>query len=303
MWARYLGDRRIRLVAQITGLILLIGLGVIGAYSLPGIAGDDDGGNAALGDGAGAGRTPGALAVDLNGSPSPGPTRSAKASAQPSATTGPGPVATTAAPPSYPKTTDAYARAVLNAWLAHNGTRLDQLANPGSITLMGTAPSGLAGGWEFYACYFEPLSPCRELRNDAGDVFGVKVDPTKLGKAKAVTGVWIDRTKYPSTPKAYWSYVIDTWGGQHNEERLAMLTDGQAVGFFGNMKPYGDHTAYKSETYVEFTSGADPDNRVCISVYDTSPQSAGWHFGVDKRLLGKKHALVFANGSETGPYC
>jgi hypothetical protein len=297
MWARHFRDRRIRAIALVTGLILLIGLGVIGAYSLPGIGGGDNG-DAALGAG-GAGPTGAAAAVDLNATPSPGPTQSAKASPHPTSTRSASPVTTTAAP-SYPKTTDAYARAVLNAWLAHNGSRLDQLANPGSITLMGSAPSGLAGGWEFYNCWFEPLNPCRELRNDAGDVFGVKVDPAKLGRAKAVTGVWIDFTKYKSTPKAYWSYVIDTWGGQHNEERLATLTDGQAIGFFAGMTPYGDHTAYKD--YVEFDSGSDP-NRQCLSVYDTSPQSAGWHFGVDKRLLGKKHALVFANGSETGPYC
>lgn len=297
MWSKYFGDRRIRLVAQITGLILLIGLGVIGAYSLPGIAGDD-GGNAALGDGANP--TDGVLAVDLNASPSPAPTRSAKPSPHPSATT-PAPGTTTAAP-SYPKTTDAYAREVLKAWLAHDGARLDQLASPGAITTMGSAPSGLAGGWEFYSCYFEALNPCRELRNDSGDVFGVRVDPAKLGKAKAVTGISIDLTKYKTTPMTYLYYVIDTWSGGHNDERLATLTDGQAVTFFfGNIKPWGDHTQYKD--YVTFTSGSDPEYRVCISAYDTSPQSAGWHFGVDKRLLGKKHAMVFANESELGPYC
>jgi hypothetical protein len=297
MWTRYFADRRIRTVTLVTGLVLLIGLGVIGAFTLPGI-GSGDSGSPGLGDGAGAGPTGAAAAVDLNGSPAATPTRSAKASPRPSATGGPSPAT---ASPSYPKTTDKYARAVLNAWLARDAVRLDQLASPGSITLMGTAPSGLAGGWEFYSCWFEPLNPCRELRNDAGDVFGVKVDPAKLGKAKAVTGVWIDFTKYKTTVKDYFNYVIDTWAGEHNDERLATLTDGQAVVFFSSMTAWGDHTAYKD--YVTFTSGADPDNRVCVSVYDTSPQSAGWHFGVDKRMLGKKHALVFANGSETGPYC
>jgi hypothetical protein len=298
VWARYFRDRRIRAVALVTGLILLIGLGIIGAYSLPGIGGGNNG-NDALGGGGG-GPTGAAAAVDLNGSLSPGPTQSAKATPRPSTTRGPSPVPTTAAP-SYPRTTDSYARAVLNAWLAHNAARLDQLASPGSITLMGNAPSGLAGGWEFYKCWFETLDPCRELRNDAGDVFGVKVDPAKLGKGKAVTGVWIDFTKYKTTATDYLYYVIDTWAGAHNDERLATLTDGQAVAFFSGMKAWGDHTEYKD--YVQFASGADPDNRVCISAYDTSPQSAGWHFGVDKRLLGKKHALVFANENELGPYC
>jgi hypothetical protein len=292
VWAKYIRDRRIRAVALITGLILLIGLGVIGAFSLPGIGGSDDG-NAGLGGGGGP--TGAAAAVDLNGSPSPGPTGSAKATPRASTTRGPSPVPTTAAP-SYPRTTDSYARAVLNAWLAHNAARLDQLASPGSITLMGNAPSGLAGGWEFYTCWFETLNPCRELRNDAGDVFGVKVDPARLGQGKAVTGVWIDYTKYKTTPTEYLYYVLDTWAGAHNDERLATLTDGQAVVFFSGMKAWGDHTAY--DAYLAYASDADPDHRVCISFKDTSPQSGYWHFGVDTRRLGKKHALVYANESD-----
>jgi hypothetical protein len=296
MLARHLQDRRIRAVAIVTGLLLLIGLGVIGAFTVPGL-GDNDNGNPALGGGAGP--TGAAAAVDLNGSPSPGPTRSTPATPLPTATRRPSPGTATAAP-SYPKTTDKYAREVLNAWLAHDAVRLDQLASPGAITLMGTAPSGLASGWEFYGCYVEPFDPCRQLRNDVGDVFSVSVDPAKVGKAKAVTRVYVDRTTYATTAMKYLYSVLDARYAR-NDERVATLIDGQqSVWFFSTIPSPGDHAAgYKD--YVTF--GGQHTEWTCISAYDTTAQSSGWHFGVDPGRLGKKHALVFANGSESGPYC
>jgi hypothetical protein len=296
MRARWIRDRRIAAIAAGTAVLLSIGLGVIGAYTLPGIANPDDG-RAALGDG-GAEPTGGVAAVDLDGTPSPGATRSAKPTPSRGAPTS-GPTRTAAAV-TYPKTTDAYATAVLNAWKSHDDVRLGQLATPGAITLMGTAPSSITGGWEFNDCWIEPLSPCRQLRNDVGDVFSVSVDPAKLGKAKAVTRVYKDLTRYENDAMKYLYSVIDARNAR-NDERVATLIDGQqAVWFFTTIASPGDHSSgYKN--YITF-NGQHAD-WVCISAYDTTAQSSGWHFGVDPTRLGKKHALVFANGSESGPYC
>jgi hypothetical protein len=299
MRARWFRDRRVAAVAAGTAVLLVIGLAVIVVQLLPG-AGKNDQGDAALGAGGAPGPavTDGAGAVDANATPSPGATRTAKATPRPTAAPTRGPGQPTAV--SYPKTADAYATAVLNAWKAHDDARLGQLATPGALTLMGTAPSSVASGWEFYDCWTESFAPCRQLRNDVGDVFSVSVDPAKLGKAKAVTRVYVDFTRYESDAMKYLYRVLDARFAR-NDERVATLIDGQqAVWFFSTIPSPGDHTSgYKD--YVTF-NGQHPE-WVCISAYDTTSQSSGWHFGIDPGRFGKKHALVFANGSESGPFC
>ena len=296
-----LRDRRIAAVAAATAVVLLVtGLAVIVIRILPGTDGTGDG-QAGIG-GIGPDGNNALSPNDPGGTPSPGATRPVSGTPVPTGGVTGGPVtAPTSAAPSYPTTAKAYALAVLNAWKTHDSARLGQLATPAALTLMGKAPASLASGWETYDCWVESFSPCREARNDVGDVFSVSVDPTKLGKAKAVTRAYVDLTRYAGDPTKYLYNVLDAWYAK-NEERVATLIDGQqSVWFFSTIPNPGDHTAYSE--YVTFTSGTDPTNRVCISAKDNTAQSSYWHFGVDKRRLGTKHALVFANGSESGPYC
>jgi len=195
----------------------------------------------------------------------------------------------TAVPTTYPRTADEYARATLTAWLARDDTRLGQLARPGALTLMGRAPSGLPGGWEFYGCWVEPFAPCRQLRNDRGDVYSVSVDPAALGKPKAVTRAYVDVTRYEATAIAYVQRAIDAWDAK-NEERIAYLVDGQsAVWFFNTVPSAGDHNAY--DEYREFASQRDPVNLICVQAHNINGY---WQWAIDKRLFGKPHALVWA---------
>ena len=149
--------------------------------------------------------------VAASGSPTPPPPPSATATAVPS----PPPV-------SYPASADEYATALLNAWLAGDTGRVGELATPATITLMGQAPGSLPGGWEFFDCWYEPFNPCRQLRDDRGDTFGVQVDPALLGQPRAVTRVYVDLIRYETAVLPYVQYVLDAWSGA-NDERVAQL--------------------------------------------------------------------------------
>ena len=199
----------------------------------------------------------------------------------------------TTPPRSYPTTGEAYARAMLNAWTARDDPRIGELASPSAITLMGRAPSGLSGGWEFYDCWHEPFAPCLQMRNDRGDVFSVKVDPARLGRAKAVTSAYRDFTRYESTVLNYLYRAIDAWGAG-NTERVAMLVQGhEAVWFFDTIPRQGDHTAFYD--FVEYASTTDPVNRTCVQAW---VDHVSWIWAIDRRLLGKAHALVWAGGEQ-----
>jgi len=198
---------------------------------------------------------------------------------------------------SYPGSADEYAMAALNAWLNHNDTRLGQLATPAAITLFGSAPGGLPGGWEFYNCLTEPLQPCRELRNDRGDVVAVSVDPGLVGKAKAVTRVYIDLTRYPGTVMDYLYATLDAWDA-NNTERVATMIDGQqAVWFFTTLNHFGNHAAFSNYTQP-FLGGT---GLTCVAADGPPPSSANWSWGFDVSRLGGPHALVWAGEGYDDP--
>jgi hypothetical protein len=229
-------------------------------------------------------------------------TATATPSATPSPTVAPSsaPASQTQGPPqapSYPGSADDYAMAALTAWLNHNDTRLGQLATPSAITLFGSAPTGLPGGWEFYDCWNEPFSPCRELRNDQGDVVGISVDPSLVGKAKAVTRVYIDLTKYPSTVMNYLYGTLDAWYA-NNTERVATMIDGQqAVWFFTSLAHFGDHNAFSNYTQPYLGS----TGLTCVAADGPPPSSANWSWGFDVSKLGGQHALVWAGEGYDDP--
>jgi hypothetical protein len=247
MWIR---DRRIAAIGFGTAILLAIGLVVIVWYARPGTderPGAKPKGAETLGGGGVIG------GVGLSDTTTPTPTPAGQPSSV-QATAGSGGqqnggtgVGGSTPPRSYPSTSDAYARATLNAWIARDTARLGELATPGALTLMGRAPSGLGGGWEFYDCWLEPMSPCRQLRNDTG-----------------------------------------------NDERVAMLVQGhEAVWFFTNIRRQGDHTAFYD--YAEYTSTLDPANRTCVQAW---VDGVSWIWAIDRRLLGRAHALVWAGGEQ-----
>jgi hypothetical protein len=232
--------------------------------------------------------------VDGNGSALPA---SGSASASASATTpsaaSSAPVTSAPAddppPPSYPSTVDAYAQAALTAWLARDSTRVGQLAAPIAINEMGQAPAGLPGGWEPYDCWYEPFAPCRQLRNDRGDVFSVSVDTAKLGQAKAVVRAYVDVVAYPASALEYVKYTLDAWSGG-NTERVADLLGGTGASWFFIREPApGGRNGFKN--YVEYTSSA---GNTCVQADLDSPQSASSSWRLDPGKLGGPHALIWA---------
>jgi hypothetical protein len=222
----------------------------------------------------------------------PTSTSTATASPTPPSTRGPTARATTLAQ-SYPTTVDAYARAALNAWLAGGGARLADLATAEAVKAVGRAPAGLAGGWQFYSCRVEPIKPCRQLRNDDGDVFSVSVDRARLGQARAVTAAYRDLTRYEGSALGYLYRGIDAWNAA-NTERASALTDGQGGWIFTTIAARGDHAAFHD--YVEFASTNDPGNRTCIQAWDSTGTS--WLWAVDKRRLGQPRAIVWAGAEQ-----
>jgi hypothetical protein len=285
MWIR---DRRLAAVGLGTVMLLAIGLVAVTWNGWPGNGGS------------GPTESPPAVGGISAFGGLPNPTSPGSTPGPPPPTSGPGgqpsrpaPGATTR-PRSYPTTADGYALATLAAWTARDDARLGDLATPGAITLMGRAPSGLGGGWEFYGCWVEPLSPCRQLRNDRGDVFSVSVDPARLGRAKAVSAAYRDVTRYESTVLSYLHRAIDAWGAG-NAERVALLVQGhEAVWFFANIRRQGGHTAFHD--YVEYPSALDPANRTCVQAL--TGDGTSWTWAIDRRLLGRAHALVWAGGEQ-----
>ena len=191
-------------------------------------------------------------------------------------------------PASYPGTVDGYAQAALSAWLARDNTRLGQLGVPIAVNEMGQAPVGLPGGWEFFGCWNEPFSPCRQLRNDRGDIFSVSVDPMKLAQPKAIARAFVDINAYPPSALEYVKYTLDAWSAS-NTERVADLIAGSSASWFFSRPPVqGGRNGFRN--YVQYTSGA---GNTCVQAEVDSPQSASFSWQLNPSRLGQAHALIW----------
>jgi hypothetical protein len=183
------------------------------------------------------------------------------------ATTSAGPAesASSAAPSiTYPNTAEAYTKAAIDAWKAHNSATLDALEVSGGVlhglstskynTDFFLAPNfcqGAAGS--SYCLYF----------NKYGDELMLRVTNQLLGQPHAIVASSDSKftpTTFPSDEVAYATEAIGAWG-EGNDNRLKLLTNGltsasiTGLGLTPGAWTYDHAEGAAGSTYYVFTNG------------------------------------------------
>lgn len=91
--------------------------------------------------------------------------------------------------PSYPGTAQAYAKAVVAAWVAKDLSTLASLTTEQVHEQLIEIPGPLNMDWGFMMCDGAAGSSYCRFRNDPGDVLILRISNSKLGKAHATTEV------------------------------------------------------------------------------------------------------------------
>ena len=231
------------------------------------------------------------LLTGCTGSPPPsggGTTTASAGTGTPDGLVGGGATATGAAP-TFPTTAEAYAKATVTAWTAHDTARLDQLKVAElklftSIDTAGTYDTHYA----FVRCDGAAGSSYCTFFNNAGDALTLQLQNPLIGQAHAVISGTFDPTTFPVDNKAYAQLALNAWI-DHNDIRLGLLTTPDALTVI-NALPAGLRNS--SWTFKE-SQGA------MGSLYYTWKHSSGAEFSfrfsnLSPPVAGQQHRIVGA---------
>jgi hypothetical protein len=183
-----------RTVPQRSGLLVLVALaiGIAAAACGPTSAGDTTAAPTASAAGEG---------VSSLGAAAPEPSASAPAPI-------PGP---TDLSPTYPDTAEAYAKAVVAAWVQDQPSTLASLTTPTvNAQILDLLPS-VNDNWSYLRCDGTAGSSYCSFTNADGDLLTLRITHSLLAHAHAAIQVTLDVTEYPADGVAYVKEFVGAW--------------------------------------------------------------------------------------------
>ncbi|GHJ49117.1 hypothetical protein Cs7R123_64590 [Catellatospora sp. TT07R-123] len=181
--------------------------------------------------------------------------------------------------PTYPSSAKSYAQALLSAWGAKNGTRIDQLAVQAAVQQI--KDNGYPNSsWTYIKCDDDGTYATCLFRNAHGDESLVKMVKTQLGHPTAVTEAQLMRTSYANDAGSYVSGFVYAWQ-QGNKQRMIRYANEQVAAFFlsktpptSSMVTGEDNTAGHTKITMSFDGG-----------------TSSYTFNVVNQNLGDAHAI------------
>jgi hypothetical protein len=131
-------------------------------------------------------------------------------------------------PVAYPDTAQAYAQAVIDAWLSNDTARLGQLTTSGVPTSL-QAVKAWDKNWDVDGCHAVSASTTCRYMNNSLDFVDLQITNQLLGKAHAAVAVSTNKMTYPTSNLSYVKAFLDNWqAGELN--RVAALSSSAIVG-------------------------------------------------------------------------
>jgi hypothetical protein len=177
--------------------------------------------------------------------------------------------APTTAAPTYPTDAKAYAEAAVNAWVAGDSARLDQLeVSGGTLHTLAACVNCYNMQWSFVGtiCQGAAGSSFCLFYNHVGDSLRVHISNPLLGQPQAVVAgsIW-DPLTFPADDQQYAAEALAAWQGG-NDARLSHLTTGWTSAKITALGPdpagawqYHLSQGVAGSFYVQFSDGSGHD--------------------------------------------
>ncbi|GEM_PF-2315687 len=134
-----------------------------------------------------------------------------------------GPVSgATTSPPTYPGDYQAYAQAVVDAWVGGRTERLGQLASRDVTVNLAKIVGHPATSWRYDQCLNDANERICSFRNNDGDELRLRVASALLGKPHAAVQVVFEPTRYPADAAQYVDAFLTAWNSLNNQRMLAL---------------------------------------------------------------------------------
>jgi hypothetical protein len=161
---------------------------------------------AACGPAAGTGAASAPSTPDVAGADSFGV--ATEPTAEPGGGVDPGP---TDISPTYPDNAEAYAKAVVAAWVADQPRSLGALTSPAAQAQILALLPTVNDQWTFGRCDGTAGSSYCSFTNADGDVLTVRITHSLLSKAHAAIEASLDKTVYPNDGVSYVKAFVGAW--------------------------------------------------------------------------------------------
>ena len=113
--------------------------------------------------------------------------------------------------PSYPDTAEAYAKAVVAAWVQDQPSTLASLTTPAvNAQILDLLPS-VNDNWTYLRCDGTAGSSYCSFTNADGDLLTLRITHSLLAKAHAAIQVTLDLTEFPADGVAYVKEFVGAW--------------------------------------------------------------------------------------------